>query len=164
MRLKKLKIEGYRSLKSVEWEPASLNVLIGPNASGKSNLLQALSLLPAAAKGTLYDEVLRRGGMVPLLWNHEATDIRLGVQCVTDDVDSIGYSLQLRRAGGTGTFEIVSEELSDADGEVLLTRTWADMAEAMSPRGDGSLEQFRPAGKASCIWFPALRSIAGHLP
>jgi predicted ATP-dependent endonuclease of OLD family len=42
MRLDKVRIEGYRSLKSLAWQPHALNVFIGANASGKSNLLHAL--------------------------------------------------------------------------------------------------------------------------
>lgn len=45
MKLLKLDVEGYRSLKNVSWEPGDLNVLIGPNAGGKSNLLRVLEML-----------------------------------------------------------------------------------------------------------------------
>ena len=51
MKIERIKIEGYRSLKSVEWKPEPLNVLIGANASGKSNFLHALELLPATDCG-----------------------------------------------------------------------------------------------------------------
>jgi predicted ATPase len=53
-----LTIEGFRSLKHVEWSPARLNVLIGPNGSGKFNLLRALRLLRSAGSGTLRDAIL----------------------------------------------------------------------------------------------------------
>lgn len=75
MRLQRIKIEGYRSLKSVEWKPEALNVLIGPNASGKSNLLHALQLLPAVVKDELQETILRRGGMAPLLWDGKAKQL-----------------------------------------------------------------------------------------
>ena len=45
MKIRDLKIEGFRSLKSVEWKPGDVNMLIGPNAGGKSNLLQALEMI-----------------------------------------------------------------------------------------------------------------------
>ena len=53
MKILKLEIEGYRSLKSQTWCPGDLNVLIGPNASGKSNLLRVLETLSSAAQGKL---------------------------------------------------------------------------------------------------------------
>lgn len=61
--VERVKIQGYRSIKSLDLELRSLNVLIGPNASGKSNLLDFFELLSAAAAGRLEQAVLRRGGM-----------------------------------------------------------------------------------------------------
>ena len=43
--LKRVKIQGYKSLKDVEVQLQPLTVLFGPNASGKSNFLDALQLL-----------------------------------------------------------------------------------------------------------------------
>ena len=37
MKITELEIQGYRSLKDVTWHLGDLNVVIGPNASGKSN-------------------------------------------------------------------------------------------------------------------------------
>ena len=51
MKILSLDIEGFRSLKRVdEWRPGDLNILIGPNASGKSNLLRALDLLAVSLR------------------------------------------------------------------------------------------------------------------
>ena len=47
--LKRIKIQGYKSLADVEVHLGYLAVLIGPNASGKSNLLDALHLLSRIA-------------------------------------------------------------------------------------------------------------------
>jgi len=43
--LKRVKIQGYKSLVDIEVHLQPLSVLIGPNASGKSNFLDALQLL-----------------------------------------------------------------------------------------------------------------------
>ncbi len=43
--LKRVQIRGYKSLKDLEVTLSSLVVLVGPNATGKSNLLDALQLL-----------------------------------------------------------------------------------------------------------------------
>ena len=66
MKLLKLHIENFRSLRNVTWEPGDLNVLIGPNAGGKSNLLKAIDFLAAAAAGDLREHVLEHGGIGPL--------------------------------------------------------------------------------------------------
>ncbi len=47
--LKRVKIQGYKSLVDIEVHLQPLSVLIGPNASGKSNFLDALQLLSRIA-------------------------------------------------------------------------------------------------------------------
>lgn len=47
--LKRVKISGYKSLRSVEVELQPLSVLFGPNGAGKSNFLDALQLLSKLA-------------------------------------------------------------------------------------------------------------------
>lgn len=47
--LKRIKIQGYKSLEDVEVHLQPLSVLFGPNASGKSNFLDALQLLSRIA-------------------------------------------------------------------------------------------------------------------
>jgi len=43
--LRRVRIEGYKSLQSIELEPAPLTLIMGSNATGKSNLFDALRLL-----------------------------------------------------------------------------------------------------------------------
>lgn len=47
--LKRIKIQGYKSLRDLELNLEPLSVLVGPNASGKSNFLDALQLLSRMA-------------------------------------------------------------------------------------------------------------------
>jgi predicted ATPase len=49
-----------------------LNILIGPNAVGKSNLIDAFALLRAAAKNSLADFISTRGGVGQWIWKGEA--------------------------------------------------------------------------------------------
>ena len=59
MKILDLKIEGFRSLKRVDWKPGDINILIGPNAGGKSNLLQALEMIAESSKGKKYSSPVR---------------------------------------------------------------------------------------------------------
>lgn len=54
--LKRLRVQGFKSLADIEVEFPALTVLFGPNASGKSNLLDALLILSClATERTLAD-------------------------------------------------------------------------------------------------------------
>jgi predicted ATPase len=61
----KLTVESFKSLESVTVELGQVNVFIGANGSGKSNLLEALGVLGAAAFGRVDDESLLRRGVRP---------------------------------------------------------------------------------------------------
>lgn len=58
-----MEVHGYKSLKGVAFDLASVRILIGPNAAGKSNLIDALRLLSEAVKSDMETAVSRRGGM-----------------------------------------------------------------------------------------------------
>ena len=62
MLLRKVKLENLLSFRNTEVELQGLNVLIGANASGKSNLIEAIGLLQAAPVD-LSTAVLRLGGV-----------------------------------------------------------------------------------------------------
>lgn len=79
MKLLELEVEGYRSLKHVIWKPGDLNVLIGPNGSGKTNLVKGLQLLTASARGNLKKFVLSEGGLEAMSWDKHTRDIHLRV-------------------------------------------------------------------------------------
>ena len=51
--LKRIHIKGYKSLRDVEIELPRLAVLFGPNASGKSNFLDACSFFPGSRRVAL---------------------------------------------------------------------------------------------------------------
>jgi predicted ATPase len=60
-----INIESFKSLEKVEIELGRVNVFIGANGSGKSNLLEAIGVLGAAANGRVDDEALLRRGVRP---------------------------------------------------------------------------------------------------
>lgn len=63
--ISELKIEGFKSLHSLKLELGRINCFIGANGAGKSNILEALGVLGAAASGTIDDESLMRRGVRP---------------------------------------------------------------------------------------------------
>lgn len=63
--LEEIRVKSFKSLNDVTLKLGSVNVFIGANGSGKSNLLEALGVLSAAASGVVDDEALMRRGVRP---------------------------------------------------------------------------------------------------
>jgi len=63
--LSSLHIAGFKSLSEVNIDLGRINVIIGANGSGKSNLLEAIGVLGAAASGSVEPETLRYRGVRP---------------------------------------------------------------------------------------------------
>ncbi len=61
----KFTVKSFKSLESVTIDLGQVNVFIGANGSGKSNLLEAMGVLGAAASGRVDDESLLRRGVRP---------------------------------------------------------------------------------------------------
>ncbi|HPO10381.1 MAG TPA: AAA family ATPase, partial [bacterium] len=80
MKILQLDVQGFRSLKNISWKPADLNILIGPNASGKSNVLHALDMISASAQGRLGEHIRRHGGMEPILYDGSADGFRFSIR------------------------------------------------------------------------------------
>jgi predicted ATPase len=77
--------QNYRSLRSIRMDLSGVNLFIGENGVGKSNLYRALQLVQAAARGRLAHEISSEGGMFSVLWSgerrsHESTRIRFDVE------------------------------------------------------------------------------------
>lgn len=61
----KVSVAAFKSLDRLEIELGQLNVFVGANGSGKSNLLEALGVLSAAADGKVTDQTLLQRGVRP---------------------------------------------------------------------------------------------------
>ncbi|MFL6200654.1 MAG: AAA family ATPase, partial [Thermoanaerobaculia bacterium] len=62
MRLKRIEIDNYKSLRGVVMEPGPLSVLVGPNAAGKTNFCEALDFLARVYQWNLEEAVSYKGG------------------------------------------------------------------------------------------------------
>lgn len=72
MRLQSIALERFRSVRDARLPLDSLTLLVGSNASGKSNLLDALRLLQEGVQLRGFEEaVSARGGLVHLCWKGE---------------------------------------------------------------------------------------------
>ena len=65
--LERLTVRTFKTLEDVTIDLGQVNVFIGANGSGKSNLLEALGILSAAADGRVDDQALLTRGVRPAL-------------------------------------------------------------------------------------------------
>lgn len=86
-------IRGYRSIYDLAVPLSGLNLIVGGNGCGKTNLYRALSLVAAAARGDLARTVATEGGMPSVLW--AGTQARTAASSVAIRVESdiIAYDL-----------------------------------------------------------------------
>lgn len=128
MRLSALRIGSFRLVRSAELrlEPP-FAVIVGPNQSGKSSVLDALQLLSDAARGNLVDAVVRgRGGLATLVSRRaEEPTIHLEVELQSSRGLRLRYWLRLGPVGAYD-FAVAQEELTehtqDGGWTTVLTR------------------------------------------
>jgi predicted ATPase len=121
--LRTLRLQNFLSYGSVgeEIELQPLNVLIGPNASGKSNLIEAIGLLRATPKD-LTVPIREGGGISEWLWKGEK---KLPTACIEATVEYAKGIMPLRyRIGFTAVGqrpelvdEIIENEAADSAAE-----------------------------------------------
>ena len=89
MAITSLHVAGYRSVREVRLGLGRVNVLVGPNGCGKTNLYRALYLLAAAAEGRLARTLADEGGMPSVLWAGERPKgpVRMTVGVQVDDLE-----------------------------------------------------------------------------
>ena len=105
---KKFKVTHFKSLESVEIELGQVNVFIGANGSGKSNLLESIAVLGAAASGRIDEESLLRRGVRPGLPSLYKSAFKLGKDQQSDQI-------AFQAVTPTSTYEIaVTNPMDDA--------------------------------------------------
>jgi predicted ATPase len=110
MLIKRLTLKKLFSFNESTVELGQLNVLIGPNAVGKSNLIEAIGLLQAAPS-SLSSAILRGGGIRQVAWLGDP---------VASPIASLDCELILRRGRQLGPLTYHLEFSEDASGFVIL--------------------------------------------
>ena len=128
MKMQKLTIKGYRSLRFVFWTPGNLIVFIGPNGSGKSHILRMLEMISVSARGRLGKHIQKAGGMDPLVWDGKTDGIKFTVETSPVETggsvekDGLTYKMDIRRLGKSSAYRIEYELLGILYREALKVR------------------------------------------
>lgn len=110
--IKKLKVKNYKSLKNVELDLDKFNVLIGPNASGKTNLLDCLTFVSEIAQKSLNDSLKGRGDYKRVVFSGEKENIELSIDFIRDN-EASKYFISISEEG------VEEERLSIGDVGVI---------------------------------------------
>jgi predicted ATPase len=93
MAIQELNVEGYRSIRRIRLPFQRINVLVGPNGCGKTNLYKSMLLLYGGARGDLARLLAEEGGIPSAMWagarkRDERVRMSLGVT-----LDQLSYEL-----------------------------------------------------------------------
>lgn len=91
-----LSIHGFRRLYDVNIRLRPLSVMIGANGTGKTSILDVLSLLAKSAQGKLAETVSELSGISNILTYDKAGELRLRISMTVAGHEPLGYSLKLR--------------------------------------------------------------------
>lgn len=146
MAVTELRVEGYRSVKSLELSMKRVNIIVGQNGCGKSNLYQSISLLRSAAEGSLAKTLSEEGGFPSALWagprSKGPVRMHLGVT-IDDYVYDLEIGLpQLQISAFTLDPFIKSESLRMQTAGRKTTLLDRGTSTCKILRSDGSIESF----------------------
>lgn len=130
MRFANLELRNWRNFVKVSMPMVRRAFIVGPNAIGKSNLLDAIRFLrDLVIEGRLERAVELRGGMAAVRSLHAkaVSDVQVGVDVIDDDGVGWRYELVFNRENSKSTRPTVVREsvwrlASDADPRVVLQR------------------------------------------
>lgn len=115
--IKKLQVKNYKSLKNLDLELGRRNVLVGPNMSGKSNLIDCFKFLTQMCISGVSRVFLDRGGFSEVVWKGESDgpiSFRLVIEQEANEEESgKSYEYEISIAGSptTGLISIERENL-----------------------------------------------------
>ena len=148
--IKRVRIKNYRSLGDVEVELGPLTVLVGPNASGKSNFVDALKFISDALNTRLEVAIVNRRGFSQLS-RYRARVLRL----------ELLMEIRYRRAEPVpAEYAVELDASEDADAgfrvrrEVCKIGSEGDLAEYETYEGEWRKEPVEPERDAARRRFP----------
>src|ERR1019366_3232733 len=106
MLFSRIELENLLSFKNLDLELRPLNVLVGPNASGKSNLIRSLGLVQALPKRGLSQAIAEGGG--PRSWINRRTGGVARIHLAGESELPFDYALSFQESGQS--WAIVREE------------------------------------------------------
>ena len=129
--IRTLAVKDFKSLKQVSVELGLVNVFVGANGAGKSNLLEAIGILGAAASGRIDDNALLRRGVrpgVPEIYKSAFRGEKLAnaieIKATTGKQDTTSYRINITNPiHNPGPWWVFQHEEVTHDGKQLASRS-----------------------------------------
>ncbi|MEW6409066.1 MAG: AAA family ATPase [Nitrospirota bacterium] len=112
--IKRLQVKNYKSLKKLDFELGKRNVLVGPNMSGKSNLIDCLKFLTQMCISGVNTALVDRGRFPEVVWKGEDNG-PISFRLVIDYGKSYEYEISIIGAP-SGLISIEREYLTVKNG------------------------------------------------
>ena len=170
--IRTLVVERFKSLVKLNLELGRINVFIGANGSGKSNLLEAVGVLGAAAFGRVDDETLLRRGVrpgVPSLYKTAFPSRdkvpRILFGATSDAGAKYEVSLWNPIENPDPAWRFMTERLERVGGEEVVTRGVKKYGKRNQEQGIAALETVNlQTGDAALALMDELRGYSIHCP
>jgi predicted ATPase len=124
--IRTIKIDGFKSIPAMILELGRVNCFIGANGVGKSNILEAIGVLGAAANGIVDDEALLRRGVRPGLprlyktsFESDRTPVHIGLGALGAAGEEYRISLLNPLDNPNPAWEFKTEYLTDGLTEIV---------------------------------------------
>lgn len=145
--IRTIRIEGFKSIAAQTLELGRLNCLIGANGVGKSNLLEAIGVLGAAASGRVDDEAIVRRGVRAGLPRLYKTSFEVGripphitLEAIADSGAAFRVSLLNPLEKPDPAWSFKTETLSDGTSEVVSRGVRGDRGNLTATAGLSALK------------------------
>ena len=154
----RLCVKNYLSLRDVDIVLGQRNVLIGPNMSGKTNLIDCFKFLTNMVSSGLNKALLDRGGFSEVVWKGEG-ESRISFQVPIEDREAAQgpekiYDYELSVVGSpTGLISAERERLEIRVGDQVLTLIDLENGHGRVRRLDGSPAFELPGPGRSALEF-----------
>lgn len=170
--IRRIRIQGFKSISDQTIELGRVNCLIGANGVGKSNILEAIGILSAAATGRVDDESIVRRGVragLPRLYKTSFEAVRIPPHIFLEATDIGGAFFRvsllnpLEKPEPAWSFK--TEVLSDGTSELVSRGVRGDRSNLTATAGLAALKLVElPAEGAASTLLRVLQAYAIYCP
>jgi predicted ATPase len=119
--IKRLHVKNFLSLRDIDLELTQRNVLVGPNMSGKSNLIDCLAFLTRVATSSVRQAFIDRNGFTEIVWKGMPSEQRISISLSYEQNVEHGaptnYQYEISILGSQAGFVTIEKEIIVAEKE-----------------------------------------------